>query len=112
MRSILDDEPDAVVVAEARNGAEAVDAIREHRPDVVFLDVQMPGVDGFGVVAALDPASRPSIVFVTAYDEYAIRAFDVHALDYLLKPFDAERFRVALGRARLRRAEQRGARSS
>ncbi len=112
MRSILDEESDVLVVAEARNGVEAVEAIREHRPDVVFLDVQMPGMDGFGVVAALDPAMRPSIVFVTAYDEYAIRAFDVHALDYLLKPFDAERFRLALGRARSRRADQEGARSS
>jgi two-component system LytT family response regulator len=88
---------------------DAVEAIREHRPDVVFLDVQMPGMDGFGVVAALEAEARPSIVFVTAYDEYAIRAFDVHAVDYLLKPFDAERFRLALTRARSRQAESRGA---
>jgi two-component system LytT family response regulator len=108
MRSLLDDEPDVLVVAEARNGVEAVEAIREHLPDVVFLDVQMPGMDGFGVVAALEPTARPSIVFVTAYDEYAIRAFDVHAVDYLLKPFDAERFRLALSRARSRRTESRG----
>src|SRR6185503_16720554 len=103
-----DDEPDVTVVGEARNGVEAVAVIREQRPDVVFLDVQMPGMDGFDVVAALDAAVRPWIVFVTAYDEYAIRAFDVHALDYVLKPFDEERFRLALSRARTRHMESRG----
>ena len=108
LRSLLDDEGDVEIVAEARNGVEAVAAIREHKPDVVFLDVQMPGMTGFDVVAALEPDDRPWIVFVTAYDEYAIRAFDVHALDYVLKPFDAERFRLALSRARARIAESRG----
>ena len=108
MRSLLDEEGDVEIVAEARNGVEAVAAIREHKADVVFLDVQMPGMTGFDVVAALEPDDRPWIVFVTAYDEYAIRAFDVHALDYVLKPFDAERFRLALSRARARIAESRG----
>jgi len=108
MRSLLDEEGDVEIVAEARNGVEAVAAIREHKADVVFLDVQMPGMNGFDVVAALEPDDRPWIVFVTAYDEYAIRAFDVHALDYVLKPFDAERFRLALSRARARIAESRG----
>lgn len=110
IRSLLDREPDVTVIGEARNGVEAVAAIREHRPDVVFLDVQMPGMDGFGVVAALAPEVRPWIVFVTAYDEYAIRAFDVHALDYVLKPFDEERFRLALSRARARHADSRASR--
>jgi two-component system LytT family response regulator len=108
MRLLLDEEADVEVVAEARNGVEAVAAIREHNADVVFLDVQMPGMTGFDVVAALEPGARPWIVFVTAYDEYAIRAFDVHALDYVLKPFDTERFRLALSRARARIAESRG----
>lgn len=111
MRSLLDDEANVTVVAEARNGVEAVAAIREHEPDVVFLDVQMPGMDGFEVVAALSSDERPWIVFVTAYDAYAIRAFDVHALDYVLKPFDAERFRLALSRARARHDEAKHARS-
>jgi two-component system LytT family response regulator len=108
MRSLLDDESGVTIVAEARNGVEAVDAIRTHKPDVVFLDVQMPGMTGFDVVAALDEDVRPWIVFVTAYDEYAIRAFDVHALDYVLKPFDADRFRLALARARARIAGSHG----
>jgi len=81
--------------------------IRAQRPDLLFLDVQMPELDGFGVLEALAGEPMPVIVFVTAYDEYAIRAFDVHAVDYLLKPFDEDRFRTALGRARSRLAEQR-----
>jgi len=96
------------LVGEARNGPEAVDVIREQRPDLVFLDVQMPELDGFGVLDALEGEPLPAVVFVTAYDEYAIRAFDVHAVDYLLKPFDEERFRVALGRVRSRLGERRG----
>jgi two-component system, LytTR family, response regulator len=102
LRSLLAQERDVTIVAEARNGKEALEAIRANRPDLVFLDVQMPGMDGFEVLAALDAAARPCIVFVTAFDEYATRAFDVHAVDYLLKPFDEERFRLALDRARAR----------
>src|SRR3982750_1662296 len=95
------------LVGEARNGPEAVDVIRKERPDLVFLDVQMPELDGFGVLEALEGEPMPVVVFVTAYDDYAIRAFDVHAVDYLLKPFDEERFRVALARVRSRLGEQR-----
>ncbi len=112
LRSLLEAEQEVTIVAEARNGAEALDAIRAHRPDVVFLDVQMPGMDGFEVLSAIDASMRPAIVFVTAHDDYAIRAFDVHAVDYLLKPFDAERFRLALDRARTRLASPSGSSDS
>jgi two-component system LytT family response regulator len=80
------------------------EAIREHEPDLAFLDIQMPGLDGFGVVRALESERPPAVVFVTAHDHYAVRAFDVHALDYLLKPFDQERLQTALDRARTRLA--------
>jgi two-component system LytT family response regulator len=92
-------EADVEVVAEAEGGQEAVSLIHEEEPDVVFLDVQMPVLDGFDVVDLL-PERRPHIVFVTAYDEYAIQAFDVHALDYLTKPVRLERLSEALDRAR------------
>ena len=89
-------EDDVEVVNEVGSGTDAVAAIREQRPDLVFLDVQMPDLDGFGVVSALGEAeSMPAIVFVTAYNEYAVKAFDVNAVDYVLKPFDGERFRSA-----------------
>jgi two-component system, LytTR family, response regulator len=102
LRAILELETDITIAAEARNGIEALAAIAEHVPDIVFLDVQMPGMNGFDVLARIPAESRPSIIFVTAFDEYAIRAFDVHAVDYLLKPFDAARVAVALDRARAR----------
>jgi two-component system LytT family response regulator len=102
LRSFIESQAGLVIVGEARNGAEAVDVIRAQRPDLVFLDVQMPELDGFGVLEALTGEPLPAVVFVTAYDAYAIRAFDVHAVDYLLKPFDEERFLVALGRVRAR----------
>lgn len=104
IRVLLKREVDVRMLGEARNGEEAVERIRELRPDLVMLDVQMPGMDGLAVVAALEPEERPAIVFVTAHSEYAIRAFDMHAVDYLLKPFDAERFATALRRARERMA--------
>ena len=107
LRAFIGASPGLSLVGEARNGSEAVDVIRAQRPDLLFLDVQMPELDGFGVLEALAGEPMPVIVFVTAYDEYAIRAFDVHAVDYLLKPFDEDRFRTALGRARSRLAEQR-----
>jgi two-component system LytT family response regulator len=88
------------VVADADSGEAAIRAIAKHQPDLVFLDVQMPGMDGFGVVDAIAGPRMPRIVFVTAHDKYAVRAFQVHAFDYLLKPFDAERFQDALLRAR------------
>ncbi|HEV2643155.1 MAG TPA: response regulator, partial [Candidatus Elarobacter sp.] len=102
LRAHLAKVPDVEIVAECRDGAEAVEAIRTHAPDLVFLDVQMPELDGFGVVEAIGPERMPAVVFVTAFDDYALRAFDVHAVDYLLKPFDAQRFEVALERARAR----------
>ena len=107
MRVSLEDEPDIEIVGEARNGVEAVQSIREQHPDLVFLDVQMPELDGFGVIAALQGAPMPAVVFVTAFDAYALRAFDVHAVDYLLKPFDEERLKLALNRVRGRLGEQR-----
>jgi two-component system LytT family response regulator len=100
VRELLDQTPDALVVGEARSGREAVKIIEELQPDVVFLDVQMPELDGFGVLAALE-TPPPAVVFVTAYDAYALKAFEVHALDYLLKPFDRERFGAAIDRARI-----------
>lgn len=100
--SLLAEEPGIEVIGEARSGTEAVTQIRNTRPDLVFLDVQMPGLDGLGVLSTLEPDERPAVVFVTAFDQYAVRAFDLHAVDYLLKPFDDERFRTALARVRSR----------
>jgi two-component system LytT family response regulator len=92
-------DPEVVVVAECGNGADAIDAVHAYKPDLLFLDVQMPRMDGFDVVEILGDEA-PVIVFVTAYDQYAIRAFEVHAVDYLLKPFTDERFERALERAK------------
>ncbi|HTV01845.1 MAG TPA: LytTR family DNA-binding domain-containing protein [Luteitalea sp.] len=100
VRMMLGMHDDVAVVGEYGDGQQAIDAIRTQRPDLVFLDVQMPGVDGFGVLRALEGEVMPYVVFVTAYDQYALRAFEVHALDYVLKPFNAERFSQALQRAR------------
>jgi len=100
IRAQLDEEEDIEIVSECRNGLEAVADIEEQSPDLVFLDVQMPELDGFGVLEAVGVDRMPVVIFVTAYDQYALRAFDVHALDYLLKPVDAERFASALQRAR------------
>lgn len=97
---MLEGESDIEVIGQCANGSEAVQAIRAHRPDLLFLDVQMPEMDGFAVLQAVDRAALPAIIFVTAFDQYAVRAFDFHALDYLLKPFDRERFQSALSRAR------------
>jgi len=93
-------EPDVELVAACASGPEALEAIHQHAPDLAFIDIQMPGLDGFGVVDALQHDRAPSIVFVTAHDYYAVRAFEVHALDYLLKPFDQTRLHAALNRAR------------
>jgi two-component system LytT family response regulator len=100
IRAHLKEERDVEIIAECGNGREAVSLIRELEPDLVFLDVQMPELDGFGVLEAINVARLPAVIFVTAYDTYALRAFEVHALDYLLKPFDPERFSRALERAR------------
>ena len=113
---IVDDEPlarDCVrlalareegleVVAECPDGASAAEAILALDPDLVFLDVQMPGIDGFDVIARVGPDQMPPVVFVTAFDQHAIRAFEVHAIDYVLKPFDDTRFRAAVAHARSR----------
>ena len=100
LRVLLRRDPDIELVGECGSGAEAIAAIRAHRPALVFLDVQMPEVDGFDVLELLGPDAPPAIVFVTAFDHYALRAFDAGALDYLLKPFDDARFALALARAK------------
>jgi two-component system LytT family response regulator len=106
IRSRLSSHDDITVVAECESGREAVEAIQTHDLDLVFLDVQMPGLDGFDVIDAVGVDAMPVVLFVTAYDEHALRAFDVHALDYLLKPLDEERFTEAVDHARARIAEQ------
>ncbi|HEX2202399.1 MAG TPA: LytTR family DNA-binding domain-containing protein [Longimicrobium sp.] len=103
-------DPAFEIVGECANGVEAVDAILDLAPDLVFLDVQMPGLSGFEVLEEVGGASLPAVVFVTAYDQYALRAFEVHALDYVLKPFDDERFAATLQRVRGRVAERRAGR--
>jgi len=100
LRGFLADEADVELVAECEDGVQAVDATEKLRPDLVFLDVQMPRLNGFEVLEALPPESLPEIIFATAHDEHAIRAFEVNALDYLLKPCTEERFRKAMQRAR------------
>jgi two-component system LytT family response regulator len=97
IRNLLRGRDEFTVVGECANGREALIAIRRSAPDLVFLDVQMPDLDGFGVLEELAADQLPVIVFVTAYDQYAVRAFEFHALDYLLKPFDDERFEKTLG---------------
>ncbi len=106
LKYLLESAGDVEVLGQGRNGIEAVTLIRSLEPDVVFLDVQMPGLDGFAVIKKLldagDPEPMPQIVFATAFDQYAVRAFDVNAIDYLLKPFDRARVLQALQRVRLR----------
>jgi two-component system LytT family response regulator len=99
-------DPMAEIAGECANGLEAVNAIQTLAPDVVFLDVQMPGIDGFEVLQAIGPDAMPAIVFVTAYDKYALQAFEVNAVDYLLKPFDTERFQRAFQRAKAQLQKQ------
>jgi len=100
LRRFVSDDPDAVVVGEAANGPDAISGIRAATPDLVLLDIQMKDLDGFDVVRALDRAHLPRIVFVTAHDQYMLQAFDVHAFDYLLKPFDRARLRKVIADAR------------
>ncbi len=100
VKRFLRDEPGVEIIGEAGNGAEAVRVIESEQPDLVFLDIQMPEKNGFEVVKALDPKIAPTVIFVTAYDNYALQAFDVHALDYLLKPFNRERLHRSVERAR------------
>jgi two-component system LytT family response regulator len=103
VKDLLAEATDMELVGECRNGHEAIAAIKTERPDLVLLDVQMPGPDGFGVVRALPPENPPAVIFVTAHRDFAVQAFEANALDYLLKPFDRERFRASLARARERR---------
>jgi len=104
VRRLLQNEADVEVVGEAESGHDAVTMIRELQPDLVCLDVQMPGLDGFGVLGEIEGGHVPMVLFVTAYDEHAQRAFDVHAVDYVLKPVDSDRFRAAFDKARKQRA--------
>jgi two-component system LytT family response regulator len=106
IRSRLEGVDDVEIAGECENGRTAVEAIRDREPDLVFLDVQMPGLDGFDVIEEIGADAMPVVIFVTAYDEHALRAFEVHALDYLLKPLDEDRFHDALDRARTRHAER------
>ena len=101
LREYLEDHPSVEVVGECRNGFEAIQAVSELAPDLLFLDVRMPKLDGFEVLELLgDEPPRPAVIFVTAYDQYALKAFEVHALDYLLKPFSRERLAEALARVK------------
>jgi two-component system LytT family response regulator len=100
VRLLLADEPEVEAVAECANGAQTLKAVQEHRPDLLFLDVQMPRLNGFEVVEALEPELIPTVIFTTAHDEHAIRAFEINALDYLLKPFTEARFKMAVQRAK------------
>jgi two-component system LytT family response regulator len=97
---LLKSHPEIDVVGECRNGKEAIETINAKQPDLIFLDIEMPDVDGFEVVSGIDLSYKPFIIFATAYNQYALRAFDVHAIDYLLKPFDDDRFEKALAIAK------------
>src|SRR5437762_2300810 len=107
VRTLPQGEPDIDLAGECANGQEAVAAVADLKPDLVFLDVQMPVLDGFGVVEAVGAERMPAVVFVTAYDRYALRAFEVHALDFLLKPYDQKRLAAAV-----RHATERGVMSA
>ncbi len=109
LAALLEQEDDVEIVDQCGDGAEALAAISELNPDLLFLDVQIPELTGFELLASLDRVDPPVVIFVTAHDEFALRAFDVHALDYLLKPFDDERFHQALDRARAHLRDQDGA---
>lgn len=102
----LEERDDIVIVGECSDGRSALAAIAREEPDIVFLDIQMPHLDGFELLARLESSPRPDVIFVTAYDEHAIRAFEVDAIDYLLKPFDSERLNASLDRALSRRRER------
>jgi len=108
IRNLLKSDDEIKIVGEYGDGKSAAQFIRENKPDLVFLDIQMPEMDGFSLLKTLDAGNLPAIIFTTAFEEYAIRSFEFHALDYLLKPFDAERFQKAVGfaKARLKDREQ------
>lgn len=100
VRMLLENDSEISVIAECANGCEAIATINEQEPDLIFLDVQMPEINGFEVLETIEAKQMPNVIFVTAYDKYAIRAFEIHALDYLLKPFTVERFSKALARVK------------
>ncbi|MFL6336656.1 MAG: LytR/AlgR family response regulator transcription factor [Pyrinomonadaceae bacterium] len=100
IRTLLAEDADVEIIGECAGGAEAVESIRRRPPDLIFLDIQMPGMDGFDVLSQIELERISAVIFVTAYDAYALKAFEVHALDYLLKPFTDARFREALARAK------------
>jgi len=108
IRNLLNEAPDVEVVAECANGKDAIESLEASPPDLLFLDIQMPEIDGFDVLQAIGVGRVPAVIFVTAYDQFALRAFEAHALDYLLKPFDDDRFGAALERARERIRQQQG----
>ncbi|WHI46122.1 LytR/AlgR family response regulator transcription factor [Microbulbifer sp. JMSA004] len=105
LKSMLEERKDLDILACCRNGREAVQAVSEHNPDLLILDVQMPGMNGFDVVRNLQADTMPLVIFATAYDQYALKAFEVHAVDYVLKPLDPRRLETALDRARQRQAQ-------
>jgi two-component system LytT family response regulator len=107
LRSFLAEDAQIEIIGECGDGYTAIEMIESAAPDLVFLDIQMPDLDGFGVLRALSPTGIPNLVFVTAYDQFALKAFDVHAIDYLLKPFDRERFERTLERAKQQIALQK-----
>ena len=109
VRRLLADDAEVRIVGEAGNGREAVRRIRELAPDIVLLDVQMPEVDGFGVVEEVGAGAMPEVIFITAHDEHAVRAFEVHALDFVPKPVSGDRLRDAIERARVRLGERQAA---
>jgi len=100
LRLLLGIEPGVQVIAECQDGQQTLDAVKTHKPDLLLIDVRMPDLDGFQVLGKIAPGEMPVVVFTTAYDQFAIRAFEAHALDYLLKPFDGERLHHAIERAR------------
>lgn len=112
LRMLLSEDPDVAAIHQAKDGREAIAAIRKARPDLVFLDVQMPEMDGLSVVREIGADRMPAVVFVTAHDQYAIRAFEINAVDYLLKPVTRERFAQALARAKARLQAQPGEEAS
>lgn len=107
LRELLKDDHEIAIIGECANGAETISATRELAPDLIFLDVQMPGIDGLAVSETFDGKQSPLVIFVTAFEQYAVRAFDVEAVDYLLKPFDRARFTQAMQRAKERLREKR-----
>ena len=108
LRVFLQEQSDIEIVGECSNAVEGIGAVHKLRPDVLFLDIQMPRISGLEMVGMLDPEHRPYIVFLTAFDEYAIKAFEEHAFDYLLKPIDEARLEKTLARLRQERSKQAG----